>query len=101
MPHVDAGQAARTVRSCLRWTMRAKPGDYVIALSAAAASTPVIGRHIQTISAMTALGVGGNTYLPSIVSAMTRARLDQSDRQHRRELLAQTPEVLTEALRGI
>jgi acetyl esterase/lipase len=101
MSRVVAGQAARTVRSCLRWVTRAKPGDYVIALSAAAASTPVIGRHIQTISGFAALGVGGNTYLPGVVSAMTKARFDLDGRQHRRQLLAQTPAVLTEALRGI
>jgi acetyl esterase/lipase len=73
----------------------------VIAFSAAAASTPVIGRHIQTIGGFAALGVGGNTYLPGIVSAMTKARLDPAGREHRRQLLAQTPAVLTEALQGI
>jgi acetyl esterase/lipase len=101
MPRVECAQAARTVRSWVRWTLRAKPGDYVIALSAAAASTPVIGRHVQAVSGMVALGVGGNTYLPGIVSAMTRAQLDSDSRLHRRQLLAQTPEVLTEALRGL
>ena len=69
MSGVDAGQAARTVRSYLRWVTRAKPGDYVIALSAVSASTPVIGRHIQPISGMAALGVCGKTYLPGIVSS--------------------------------
>ena len=73
----------------------------MIALSAASAATPLIGRHLQTISGMTALGVGGNTYLPSIVSAMAKARFDLSARQDRRQLLAQTPGVLTEALQGI
>jgi acetyl esterase/lipase len=73
----------------------------VIALSAASAATPLIGRHLQTISGMTALGVGGKTYLPSIVSAMAKARFDLSARQDRRQLLAQTPGVLTEALQGI
>ena len=101
MSRVEAGQAARTVRSWIRWVTRAKPCDYVIALSAAAASTPVIGRHLQTISGMAALGVGGNTYLPGIVSAMTRARFDPGGRQSRHQLLAQTPAVLTEALQGI
>ena len=101
MSRVEAGQAARTVRSWVGWMTRAKPCDYVIALSAAAASTPVIGRHIQTISGMAALGVGGNTYLPGIVSAMTRARFDPGGRQRRHQLLAQTPAVLTEALQGI
>ncbi len=98
---LEAGQAARTVRSWLRWVTRAKPGDYVIALSAASASTPVIGRHIQPISGMVALGVCGRTYLPSIVSAITKARFDPDGRQYRGQQLAHTPAVLTEALQGI
>lgn len=98
---LEAGQAARTVRSWLRWVTQAKPGDYVIALSAASASTPVIGRHIQPISGMVALGVCGRTYLPSIVSAMTKARFDPDGRQYRGQQLAHTPAVLTEALQGI
>jgi acetyl esterase/lipase len=101
MSRVVAGQTACTVRSYLRWVWRAKPGDYVIALSAAAASTPIIGRHVQTIAGFAALGAGGNTYLPSIVSAMTKARFEPGGRARRRELLAQTPTVLTEALQGI
>ena len=101
MPGVDAGHAARTVRSWIRWAARAQPGDYVIALSAASSSMPVIGRHIQPISGMAALGVGGRNYLPGIVSAMARAPFDPGGGQRRRQQLAQTPAVLTEALQGI
>src|SRR4029077_7316660 len=101
MSRLDPGQTTRTVRSCLRRAARAKPGDYVIALSAASASTPVIGRHIQPITGMAALGVCGKTYLPGVVSAMARARFGLGGGQRRRQLLAQTPAVLTEALQGI
>jgi acetyl esterase/lipase len=94
-------QAARTAKCYLRWARKAKPGDYVIALSAASASMPVIGRHIQPIAGMAALGVCGRTYLPSIVSAMASARLDPRGDQVRRQQLMQTPTVLTDALRGI
>ncbi len=101
MSGVDAGQAVRTVRSYLRWVTRAKPGDYLIALSAVSASMPLIGRHIQPISGMAALGVCGRTYLPGIVSSMARARFDPGGYQLLREQLALTPAVLTEALQGI
>jgi hypothetical protein len=56
-------------------------------------------RHLQPISGMAALGVGGKTYLPGIVSAMARARLGPGESQ--RQLLAQTPALLTEALQNI
>ena len=88
MPRVDAGQAVRTVRSYIRWVRRAKPGDYVIALCAASAATPVIGRRLEPISGMAALGVGGKTYVPGIVSAMAKARFGPGGGQ--RQLLAQT-----------
>jgi acetyl esterase/lipase len=101
MSRVEAGQATRAVRSYLRWVARAKPGDYVIALSGVAASTPIIGRHVQAIAGMTALGVGGNTYVPGIVAAMARARFEPGGRQQRAQSLAQTPTVLTEALTDI
>lgn len=100
MSRVDPGLTARTVRSCLRWAARAQPGDYVIALSAASASTPVIGRHIQPISGMAALGVCAKTYLPGVVSAMARARFGFGGGE-RSQQLAQTPTILTEALQGI
>jgi acetyl esterase/lipase len=99
MPLKDAGQAVRSVRTYVRWVRRAKPGDYVIALCAASTATPVIGRHLQPISGMAALGVGGKTYLPSIVFAMARARFGPNASQ--RQLLAQTPALLTEALQNI
>src|ERR1700754_4303707 len=100
MPLMDAGQTARTVRSYARWVRRAKPGDYVIALCAASAAAPVIGRHLQPISGFAALGVGGKTYLPGIVSAMARARFGPGGGGGR-QLLAQTPALLTEALQNI
>src|SRR6188472_2909479 len=101
MSGLDAGQAVRTVRSYLRWMTRAKPGDYLIALSAVSASIPVIGRRIQPISGMAALGVCGRTYLPGIVWATASARFDPGGYQLRRQQLALTPTVLTEALQGI
>ena len=101
MSRVEAGQAVRTARSCLRWITQAKPGDYLIALSAVSASTPLIGRYIQPISGMAALGVCGRTYLPGIISSMASARFDPGGYQLRRQQLALTPTVLTEALQGI
>jgi acetyl esterase/lipase len=101
MWRVEAEQAVRTARSYLRWMTRAKPGDYLIALSGVSASTPVIGRHIQPISGMAALGVCGRAYLPGIVSAMARARFDPGGHQLRRQQIALMPTVLTDALQGI
>ena len=65
----------RTVRSYVRWAIRAKPGDYVIALGAASASVPLIGRHLEVLGGFAALGVGGRRYVSSVGAGMARARL--------------------------
>jgi acetyl esterase/lipase len=98
---LPAVQTARTVRSYARWAARAKPGDYLIALSAASASVPVIGRHLELIGGFAALGVGGRRYVAGIVAAIAQDQLDAGRAEQRTIDRASTPEVLTEALRGI
>ncbi|MDT5248271.1 MAG: hypothetical protein QOJ28_905, partial [Mycobacterium sp.] len=63
-------QVARMVRSYTRWVTKAKPGDYVIALSGASASVPLIGRHLEVLGGFAALGVGGRRYVSGIVAGM-------------------------------
>ncbi|WP_410506712.1 alpha/beta hydrolase [Mycobacterium sp. 29Ha] len=80
---------------------RAKPGDYLVALSAATASVPVIGRHLELIGGFAALGVGGRHYLPGILTGIAQPRLSPRAAKRRREQRASTPSVLSEALYGI
>jgi len=80
---------------------KAKPGDYVIALSAASASVPLVGRHLEVLGGFAALGVGGRRYVSSIVAGMTRARLSPGTAEERDAQRALTPSVLTAALEGI
>ncbi len=94
-------QTARTVRSYAHWVATAKPGDYVIALSAASASVPVVGRHLEVLGGFAALGVGGRRYVTSIVTGMTQRRLNQGGAEQRNAHRALLPSVLTAALDGI
>ncbi|KAA0108171.1 alpha/beta hydrolase [Mycolicibacterium sp. P1-5] len=91
----------RTVRSYARWLARAKPGDYVIALSAASASVPLIGRHLEVLGGFAALGVGGRRYVSSIGVRLTQARLSPVSAEERNAQRALTPSLLTEALGGV
>ncbi|AKK28447.1 alpha/beta hydrolase [Mycobacterium sp. EPa45] len=91
----------RGVCSYARWVARAKPGDYVIALGAASASVPLIGRHLEILAGFAALGVGGRRYVSSIGTGMTRARLRPGSAEERNAQRALTPHVLSEALDGI
>ena len=70
-----AARGARMVRSYARWATTAKPGDYVIALSGASASVPVVGRHLEVLGGFAALGIGGRRYVSGIVAGMAQARL--------------------------
>ncbi len=97
----QAAQAARTVRSYVRWAARAKPGDYVIALSGASASVPLVGRHLEVLGGFAALGVGGRRYVSSIVAGTTQAWLSPGSAEQRDAQRALTPSVLTAALDGI
>lgn len=90
-----------TVRSYARWVARAKPGDYVIALSAASASVPLIGRHLEILGGFAALGVGGRRYVSSVGARLTRARLSPISTEERNAQRALTPSLLTEALSGV
>lgn len=101
MPESKGAQAARTMRSYTRWVANAKPGDYVIALSGASASVPLIGRHLEVLGGFVALGIGGRRYVSSIAAGMTRARFSPSSAEQRATQLALTPSVLTAALDGI
>lgn len=89
------------VRSYAQWVARAKPGDYVIALSAASASVPLIGPHLEVLGGFAAIGVGGRRYVSSIGAGLTRTRLrpgSARDGNAQREFI---PRVLAEALDGV
>ncbi len=49
----------RTMISKARWLLRARPGDYMLAASDAMASLPVIGRHLEPLGGVTAMGIWG------------------------------------------
>lgn len=58
----------------MRWLMRASPSDVLLATSAAAASLPVIGRHVHRAGSFAAMGVWGGRYAGDFAEA-TRRRL--------------------------
>lgn len=98
MPGSQGAGAVRTARSYARWAASAKPGDYVIALSAASASVPFVGRHLEVLGGFAALGIGGRRYVCGIAAGLTQARFSAEEQAIHRAL---TPSVLTEALQGI
>jgi acetyl esterase/lipase len=90
-----------TLTSRAKWLLRAKPGDYMLAWSDAMASLPVVGRHLEPLGGLTAMGVWGYRQVPEYLAASKKARQTprpvancQADRD-------QTHAVLDAALRGV
>ena len=60
---------------CLKWLLRARPADYALALSVAGASLPVVGKHLEPLGGVTAMGVWGARQAPEAFSALKKGWL--------------------------
>lgn len=86
---------------CVKWLLRARPADYMLALSVAGASLPVVGKHLEPLGCFTAMGVWGARQAPDVMSAMARDWLTPGIDEIRRRDRASANEVSVSALRGI
>ncbi|BBX64620.1 esterase [Mycobacterium saskatchewanense] len=60
---------------CVKWLLRARPADYALALSVAGASLPVVGKHLEPLGTMTAMGTWGAKHAPEFLSAAAKGWL--------------------------
>jgi acetyl esterase/lipase len=81
--------------------MRARPVDYLLAMSEYPAGLPLVGKHFEPLGALTAMGVWGYRYAPHVMSGAGRRMLDRRAAETRRQDRARTNEVCADALRGI
>jgi acetyl esterase/lipase len=84
-----------------KWLLRARPGDYMLALSDAMASLPVVGRHLEPLGGVTAMGVWGYRMAPELLSASAKSWLTRGTGETRKAERDQTQTVLDAALRGV
>jgi len=56
-----------------RWLLRAGPGDYLLAMSSASASLPIIGKHLEPLGGVTAVGIWGYRHVPDFLAATPRS----------------------------
>lgn len=87
--------------SCAKWLLRARPTDYALALSVAGASLPVVGKHLEPLGGITAMGAWGFRVAPDFISAMNKDRRTPNINEIRRRDRESTHEVSVAALRGI
>jgi acetyl esterase/lipase len=80
------------------WFVRARPVDYMLAMSEFYATLPVVGRHLEPLGAITAMGAWGYRHAPDFVSSAIRNLAPRAAEQRRAER-AMTNEVAAAALR--
>lgn len=85
----------------LRWLRRARPTDYLLALSVASASLPVVGKHLEPLGGMTAMGVWGTRHMPEFFSSAAKSWLAPGAAAIRRQEREQTRVVSDAALRPV
>ncbi len=85
----------------MKWLLRARPADYALALSVAGASLPVVGKHLEPLGGMTAMGVWGARMAPEALSAMTKDWLTPGMHGARRRERESARDVTVAALRGV
>src|SRR6516225_11433113 len=86
---------------CMRWLLRAGPADYILALSVAGASLPVVGKRLEPLGGITAMGVWGARHAPGALSAMTKDWFTPGINETRRRDRESAQEVSLAALRGV
>ncbi|OBK44743.1 alpha/beta hydrolase [Mycobacterium kubicae] len=89
------------IAPCVKWFLRARPADYLLAMSVAGASLPVVGKHLEPLGCVTAMGVWGVRQAPELMSAMAKDWMTPGTNEVRRKDRASTNEVSVTALRGI
>src|ERR1700733_8371406 len=87
--------------SCAKWLLRARPGDYALALSVAGASLPVVGKHLEPLGGVTAMGIWGARLAPEAVSATAKYWLTPGITDLRRRDRESTHDASVAALRGV
>ncbi len=85
----------------LRWLKRARTADYLLAMSVASASLPLVGKHLEPLGGMTAMSVWGTRHMPEFFSNAAKSWLAPGAATTRRQDREQTHAVSDAALRGV
>ncbi|WP_349270166.1 esterase [Mycolicibacterium parafortuitum] len=100
-PRPDTRYPGPTLTTRLEWLLNAGPSDYMLALSVASASLPVIGKHLEPLGALTAAGVWGARHAPDFVGALAKSLVTPNDAEKKRQERDCTNAVTEAALRGV
>lgn len=101
MPDAALPRLPRAWRSRARWFAEAKPADYLLAITEAYATIPVVGRHLEFVGGMTALGAWGIRHAPELASTAVRTRLSPAAILLKRSDAEMTVTIAEAALAGM
>ncbi|MDT5045117.1 MAG: hypothetical protein QOG75_970, partial [Mycobacterium sp.] len=90
-----------TLWSRVRWLLKAGPADYMLAMSLASASLPVVGKRLEPLGAATAIGIWGYRHMPDFLGATARSWLSPGNAELRKLERDSTNAVADAALRGV
>jgi acetyl esterase/lipase len=96
-----AGLPGQCLWSRAKWFARGRPVDYALAISESYVAIPVVGKHLEPIGAITAMGAWGYRQAPDFLRAAWRSRLTPHSADAAEEELMSTNAVAEAALRGI
>jgi acetyl esterase/lipase len=96
----DVRHPASTFGKRARWFLRAGPTDYLLAMSVASASLPIIGKHLEPLGAATAMGIWGYKHVPDFFSHSAPPQDTAEQAAIRRQDRDSTNAVIDAALRG-
>ena len=97
----DTRYPGPTLATRLRWFLRARPSDHLLAMSVAATSLPVIGKHLEPLGGATAMTLWGMRHVPAFWASTAHSLFTPGIAEVRKQERDCTNEVVRAALHGV
>src|SRR5690242_20791583 len=94
----DTRYPGPTLTTRVKWLLDAGPSDYLLAMSVASASLPVIGRHLEPLGGITAMSIWGVRHAPDFVGAAVKSWFTPGIGEQRKRDRDMTSSVVRDAL---
>jgi acetyl esterase/lipase len=97
----DTRYPGPTLATRARWLLHAGPSDYLLAMSVASTSLPVIGKHLEPLGGATAMSIWGVRHMPDFLGSAVKNMFTPGIAEERKRNRDKTNEVVQHALRGV
>jgi acetyl esterase/lipase len=97
----DIDYPGPTLATRLRWFLRARPSDHLLAMSVAATSLPVVGKHLEPLGGATAMTLWGMRHVPAFWASTAHSLFTPGIAELRKHERDCTNEVARAALQGV